>query len=343
MMSSESWPVPVPDRAIWDVWLSHYQYPTLACADQVGLFSALEDGPLSLADLSARVSLQPRPAEILVGMMAGLGFLRVDGSLYSLTAIARTYLCPRSPFYWGPAFKSRTSPLQDQILHALRRDEAPGIEWGTSLSELWSEDRMTAETCRAFTSAMHAQSAGPATRLAALPLVKDVRRLLDVAGGSGIFSLRLAECHAGLQTTILELPVTARLTREYVRASPAADRVEIVELDAFTQVWPAGYDAVLLSNVFHDWGATKCAQLTRSAFESLSPGGRILVHEMVLAPDRSSPLSIVCFSMAMLVQTEGKQYCLSELEEILAGAGFCNIEAQPSFGYFSVVAARKPR
>jgi hypothetical protein len=46
--------------------------------------------------------------------------------------------------------------------------------------------------------------------------------------------------------------------------------------------------------------------------------------------------------MAMLVQTEGKQYTRAELDSVLGQAGFDNVHIQPSLGYFSLLSARKP-
>jgi acetylserotonin N-methyltransferase len=201
---------------------------------------------------------------------------------------------------------------------------------------------MAADTSRSFIAAMHAQSAGPASALAAMPLFNDVRRLLDAAGGSGVFALRLAERYPRLEARILELPVTAPLTREYVGRSPAAPRVQVIEGDAFREAWPTGHDTVLLSNVLHDWDMEKCAALLRRAFDSLPSGGQLVIHEMVLGPARSGPLAVLCFSMAMLVQTEGKQYTRAELDSLLGQAGFDNVQIQPSLGYFSLLSARKP-
>jgi acetylserotonin N-methyltransferase len=340
---SESEAASRSDRLLWDVWLSHYQYPTLACADELGLFRRLEAGPLTFDALRDALSLAPRPAEILLGMMRALGFIeRQQRSAYSLTDTARVYLLPSSESYWGPAFRSRRSVLQDQIMRALKSDRAPGIEWGSSLCDQWSAG-MSSETSRVFIEAMHAQSARPAWTLAELALWSGVRTLLDVAGGSGVFSLRIAERHPNTRIQVLELPGTAAFTRRYVASSPAAMRIEVVERDMFDGQWPAPVDAVLASNVFHDWSASACQTLARRAFAALRPGGQLHLHEMVLGASGDEPLSAVCFSMAMLLQTDGKQYSLSELREILCAAGFADVSARAALGYFSLVTASKPQ
>jgi hypothetical protein len=44
----------------------------------------------------------------------------------------------------------------------------------------------------------------------------------------------------------------------------------------------------------------------------------------------------------MLGWTTGTQYSGAELVEMLTDAGFRDIEEKPTFGYYSIVAARKP-
>jgi len=62
---------------------------------------------------------------------------------------------------------------------------------------------------------------------------------------------------------------------------------------------------------------------------------------MLLNERKDGPLTVACFSIAMLLHEKGKQFTASELEELLAEAGFNNFRATPTFGYYSLVTATK--
>lgn len=83
--------------------------------------------------------------------------------------------------------------------------------------------------------------------------------------------------------------------------------------------------------------------LARRAYDALPPGGRVFVHEMLLADDGSGPVTTASFSLFMLFGTQGRQYTEGEVREILASAGFRDIDARQTHGYYSVVSGRKPR
>ena len=74
---------------------------------------------------------------------------------------------------------------------------------------------------------------------------------------------------------------------------------------------------------------------------ALAPGGRIFLHEMLLAEDGSGPATTASFSMLMLLGTHGRQYSFNELRQILTNAGFVDVDARPTYGYYSVVIGRK--
>jgi hypothetical protein len=44
----------------------------------------------------------------------------------------------------------------------------------------------------------------------------------------------------------------------------------------------------------------------------------------------------------MLVFTEGQQYAARELSAMLMEEGFVDVAVEPTFGYWSIVAGRKP-
>jgi O-methyltransferase domain len=110
----------------------------------------------------------------------------------------------------------------------------------------------------------------------------------------------------------------------------------------FADPWPQGYDAVFFSNILHDWDEARRMSLARKSFRILPPGGRLYLHEMLLAETRDGPLPAALFSLAMLIANYGKQLSLTELEGLLEGAGFVDVGATPTYGYYSLVSARKP-
>jgi hypothetical protein len=64
---------------------------------------------------------------------------------------------------------------------------------------------------------------------------------------------------------------------------------------------------------------------------------------MLLDDAKAGPLTAAQFSVVMLVWTTGgKQFTVGELDTLLRRAGFTDVQARHSYGYFSLVSARKP-
>ena len=61
-----------------------------------------------------------------------------------------------------------------------------------------------------------------------------------------------------------------------------ADRMELRAGDMFADPLPAGCDAVLLSNILHDWDEPECERLVGRCAGSLQPGGQLLIHDVFL-------------------------------------------------------------
>ena len=61
-----------------------------------------------------------------------------------------------------------------------------------------------------FSSAQHSGSLGPARLLAKRLDLKDRRKLLDVGGGSGAYSIALCAANPRLSATILDFPRDSR-------------------------------------------------------------------------------------------------------------------------------------
>lgn len=110
----------------------------------------------------------------------------------------------------------------------------------------------------------------------------------------------------------------------------------------FAEDYPAGFDTVLLSQILHDWSFETGAELVAKAFAALPPGGRIVIHEKLVEDGDGGPLANQLVHLDMLVWTEGQQYRVSELTELLERSGFAGVERLRTAGYWSVVHGAKP-
>lgn len=336
-------PVPRDDSAIWDSWLSVYRFPIVTVADAIGLFPVISANGLTTGALAAQLDVDARALGIHLGLLAALGFVERRDGRWRATAMARTWLHPDSEGYYGPLLhRYRDShPLHSQMLATLRTgDKAQGH---ISAAEEWERGEMPPELARQLTAFMHAVSLAAARAVAQQPLLAHSRTLLDVGGGSGIYSIEMAKAWSGLSATILEIPQVCVAAEPYIGSSGMSDRVRTKAVNMFTQDWPRDYDTHFFSNVFHDWSDATNRLLAKKSFAALPRGGRIFLHEMLMNDDGCGPLPAAAFSMLMLLATRGKQYSLPELRSILEDAGFMDVaSAQTGGGYYSLVSARKP-
>ena len=336
---------PVPptctDKLLWDVWMSAYHFPALTVADEMGLFVLLDESYLTAGEVAARLSINHRGAEALLGLLSSLGFVEQYDGRFVLSEVARNYLLPKGYYYWGPMLRLYQDPPMGHkaLLEALVRDRRPDRERST---EEWAAGEMTRERAKELTAGMHSHSLPAATGVARVGDFGGVQNLLDLGGGSGCFCIMLAHTYPRMRFTVLELPAVSEFTMSYVSEAGFEDRINVVSADMFKDPWPTGHDALLLSNILHDWDDDRCLWLGQRCFETLPPGGLLYVHTMLLEDTKDDPLGTVGFSMNMVVRTEGKQFSARNLKKLLSTSGFSELSIMPTFGYFSLIKARKP-
>lgn len=335
------------DLAIWDLMFRWNHFPTLMAADELGLFPMLRDEPRVASEIRDGLSIGDRACEAMLGVLSSLGFIVKHQEKFHLTEQSRNFLLPESPYYWGGMLALlRDFPMTGTaVREAMQRDRRPSVfsaEEDQALSDDWTTGDLEPDKARAITAAMHSHSFPAAMGVARRGDFSGVTRMLDVGGGSGCFCIALATKYPDMAFTVLELPAVCAVAGEYVAAYGLQDRIATHGADMFSGGWPTGHDAVFLSNVLHDWDKGACKRLLRNAFDSLPAGGRIYAHEVVLDETRTGPTEAASFSLHILMFAEGKQYTADELEDLFIGAGFEEMIIHPSFGYYSLISARKP-
>ena len=189
-----------------------------------------------------------------------------------------------------------------------------------------------------FIGAMHVIASKKAPEVVAAIEPGGARRLLDVGGGSGTYTLAFLTAVPEMRATLFDLPSVIEMARSRVHAAGMKDRVRLVSGDFYKDPLPPGHDLALLSAIIHQNSQEENKALYRRIRDALEPGGRIVVRDYVMSFDRTAPLEGAMFAVNMLAGTRGgSTYTYEEIADGLAAVGFHRIRLIRAQGMFSLV------
>ncbi len=332
---------PLPNPALlMRLALAYRSSMVLFAASELDVFTPLANGGMSAEDIARACGAQPEPTRMLLDACAAEGLLTRTGELFSNTPLADAYLVNGRPAYiaHGLKFAEDLYPAWGRLADTVRTGR-PAMPQGTMLGE----DK--AKT-RAFVYAMHERARGIS---AVLPHNADFsgrRRLLDVGGGPGTYSIALVRQTPGLTSTVLDLPGVLEVTREIVAEHGAADRIELRSGDYQSAPFGSGYDAALLSGIMHRETPATCRLLLRKAFDAMEPGGMAVVSDVFFDnDDKNSPPFATYFALNMMLMAEhGSAHAKTEMAAWMTEAGFAQVEVRdlPPPNPHSLVVGFKP-
>jgi cyclopropane fatty-acyl-phospholipid synthase-like methyltransferase len=194
-----------------------------------------------------------------------------------------------------------------------------------------------------FIAAMHRNAALRAPVVVRAVGAAGVRRLIDIGGGSGAYSIAFAREAAALEADVFDLATVVPIARRHAEEAGLADRVHTRIGDLRKDSFGEGYDLALLSAICHMLGPEEIRDLFRRVFASLSPGGRLVIQDHVMSEDRVSPRAGALFAINMLVGTaEGGTYTEGEYRGWLAEAGFSDVRRLALQGPNDLVLGTRP-
>ncbi|HVY69162.1 MAG TPA: methyltransferase [Verrucomicrobiae bacterium] len=289
-------------------------------------FTWLAANPSDLAAICAHFKIHPRPADVMITLFAALGAVERQGNEIRATPLAREFLVQGSPLCVAPYFASmRERPVCRDMAIVLRTGHP--ANWGSFDHEKeWAKAMETEDFAKRFTAAMDCRGACLGPAMAAKLKLDGHRRVLDIAGGSGVYACAIAAAHPHVQATVLEKKPVDAIARKGIAERGFADRVSVHVADMFKEPFPAEHDVHLFSNVLHDWDTPLVKTLLAKSSEALPAGGLLVVHDAHINREKTGPYPVAAYSSLLMTITEGKCYSISEMEEYLTEAGFEDFE-----------------
>jgi ubiquinone/menaquinone biosynthesis C-methylase UbiE len=278
----------------------------LITANTLGMFELLER-PLSAQSVSKRLNLTRRATEILLDVLVSLGFLKKSGQKYQNSSLSKRFLIKKSPYYQGDLLRHydnlwRSWSVLDEVV---RTGEPSSAEFDF----------------RAFIMAMDNIARFKVKDVIRRIRLKSVKRVLDLGGGPGTYSLAFAR--KAEEVVLYDRPETLRIAEENIKDDPFKNRIVLKAGDFMVDDLGRGYDIVFMSQILHSYSEKECLRLIKKVKRSLVQGGTVVIHEFYLDRTRTSPASGALFAVNMLVNTpSGRSYTQEELQSWLKKAGF---------------------
>ncbi|OUL33327.1 methyltransferase [Nostoc sp. T09] len=330
-------------KPVWDVIIGLHTYPTVLAAHELKLFSLLAGKELTLENICESLNLTNRSASAVLSICTSLGLIEFKNNYYSLTTVAREYLLETSPTsfcgYFDLMIANAASFSYEGIKKAILSDKTQ-VYNGEDIFEVHEQKD---EIARSFTRAMHSASISAALAWPETINLSGYRQMLDIAGGSGAHSIGATSKYPDLKATVLDLAPICEVAQEFVMQQGLQSRIGTQVGNMWKDSFPEA-DLHFYSLIYHDWTPDQCRFLTKKSFDSLKPGGRLIIHEWLFNDERTQPLSTAAYNLIMLLWCAGgQQYSGLELSTMLAEAGFVDIQVLPTFGYWSIVTGQKPK
>jgi len=326
-----------PERLI-GMATAYWPSMTLLALNELGVFTALADGDRSGGELAEATGSDARALRLLLNAGVAHDLLTKDGDSYANGAEAGAFLVPGGPGFMGGAFRYAYDVYGawGGLVESVRTGD-PGLP---------EEEYLGGDPARTerFVRAMHGRGMGWGRGIAHALDLAGRASLLDVAGGSGTYSILLCERTPGLSSTVCDLRPILDVSERIIAEHGLSDRVATHAWDLRTDALPEGRDAALVSGLLHRLPPDVCAALVSRVHAALSPGAVVALADVMLDETGAGPPQATLFALNMLLTAPGGG-AHRDVDHVawLEAAGFVDAEIRrlPAPAQHTVVLARK--
>jgi ubiquinone/menaquinone biosynthesis C-methylase UbiE len=279
-------------------------------ANKYRLFDYLDSAGKTASSLSKTMAADFRATELLLDSLVAIGLLEKKNSVYRNTSLSSRHLVKGKPEYQG-----------DILRHY------------NTLWNNWSGLDSVLETGRpckkshdhkSFILGMHNLASLKVRKVMDNINLKGVKRLLDLGGGPGTYSIAFAK--KKINVTLIDYPETLKISKKLIKEA-GLEKIIILLSGDFTRDNPGNnYDLIFISQIFHAYSENECLEMLRKSFDLLNSDGRVVIQEFYLDETRTSPPAGAIFAINMLVNTKsGRTYTSGEISSWMIKTGFSGI------------------
>jgi 2-polyprenyl-3-methyl-5-hydroxy-6-metoxy-1,4-benzoquinol methylase len=311
-------------------------------AIRFGVFDILDKGAKSLDALRAATGTAPRGLRMVLDALVGLDVLSKDeAGNYALTEESAAFLVTGKPSYHGAFFLLTKEPM---LSSWSKLDEV--VKSGRSVQHINREQEGPSFFLRFVEDIfpIHYPGAKALARVLGAQSELAPISVLDLAAGSGVWSVAIAQQSSQARVTAVDWPAVIEITKKVAARYGLADRYTFVAGDLHAVNFGQGHAIATLGHILHSEGEARSRRLLEKTFEALAPGGTIAIAEILVDAQRRTAVPALIFAVNMLVNSdEGDTFSLEEIRGWLHDAGFEQVRTIDAPGLAPVlILATKP-
>lgn len=306
----------------------------LLTAIELKIFTVLSTHMMTSDEVAKKINADLRAANRLMNALCAMGILKkIHGKFYN-SDLSSKYLVEGKPDFMGNLY--HTNNLWDNWSH-LTESVIKGSSLVSSKNKTEKDDWV-----KYFIGAMHYRGVIQGKILAMMIDLSNVKKMLDVGGGSAAFAIEIVKRNPAIVASVLDLPYVIPLTKRYVSEAGLAEKFNFIEGNYLTKEFDDNYDLILLSAIVHINNYEQNKMLIKKCSDALNKNGMIVINDFIMDEDRTKPFHGALFSLNMLVGTaNGDTFTEGEIKEWLESAGLSKIERKnTSFGSDLMIAVK---
>jgi SAM-dependent methyltransferase len=309
----------IMEQRLSEISSGFIQAKILMTGAELRVFDPVSGDGATAGEVAEKVGGTVRGIEILLDALTAMEILDKRDGVYRLRPEYEPYLREDSPVHFpaGLRHRNRMFRVWSFLEERIRGEERP--EFRRSVVE-------DPEANENFIRAMYAYSRDNVSAVVDRIDLAGVRRVADLGGGPGHYLEEFARRLPEAEGYLVDLPLTLNVARKVLAESPARDRIRFVEWDFYADPPPPDMpeqDLVFVSQVLHAASPDSNVEFLRRLRPRVAPGGRVVIHENAVNPDRISPVWAALFAVNMLAMTDGgRTYTEDEMLEWGREAGF---------------------
>ncbi|MEM1172796.1 MAG: class I SAM-dependent methyltransferase [Cyanobacteria bacterium P01_H01_bin.35] len=293
----------------------------LFTAMRLRVFDRLQNNPKTALELASEMECDFHGMKVLLESLDGFGFLRSKDGKYQLTKESERWLVGEGNIVQD--FMRLGGDINAQMA-LLEKDIRTGVVPNFHFDPQSPTCEVNYFTMLKSSANMSAPKLLKWAKLEPVP-----KRLLDVAGGPGLYSIALCQKYPDLKADILDLPAAAKAGKKPIEKADLTQRIRYIEANLLETDWEQDYDLVLLSNILHALTESQCKIAIQKSFACLNKGGKIIINDVFHPGDRGKLDSFISlFSLIYYVTCGGRTWPKPKLLEWLTKEGFTNIKVK---------------